>query len=170
MHGVTTFPSGNHLGQFSTNSCTKPSVFSIITFGITITWAMFPWKLSCHLRTNGCVFASQTKYAKRLLEKSRKVDCKTTSTYMDIELKLSSTFDSKPTSGSVYRQSVWSLIYLLATNTNVTNLSFAVRDISRFMTAPNTDDWARLLDDWKSTTAYVLRLGTGANIRWAINM
>jgi hypothetical protein len=44
-----------------------------------------------------CIFASQTKYAKGLLDKYRMADCKNSSTPMEKGLKLSAKVDSKST-------------------------------------------------------------------------
>ncbi|KAH9303948.1 hypothetical protein KI387_008352 [Taxus chinensis] len=84
------------------------------------------------------IFISQVKYATNLLQKFKMYDCNSSSTPMEVGLKLSAHDDSPPVDETLYRQLVGSLIYLTTTQPD---LCFAVSYLSRFLSKPKLIHW-----------------------------
>ncbi|KAH9291933.1 hypothetical protein KI387_042879, partial [Taxus chinensis] len=84
------------------------------------------------------IFISQVKYATNLLQKFKMYDCNSSSTPMEVGLKLSAHDDSPPVDETLYRQLVGSLIYLTTTRPD---LCFAVSYLSRFLSKPKLIHW-----------------------------
>ena len=77
-------------------------------------------------------------------------NCKPATTPMELGLKLSVQSSSPLVDETLFRQLVGNLIYLTATRPDI---SFAMSDISRFMSSPKVDHWI--------TTKSVLRYVRG---------
>eukprot|EP00253_Pinus_taeda_P018650 PITA_18650 len=125
-------------------------------------------------QTENNIFLSQSKYAKNLADRFRMQDCKPTTTPMEPELKLSTQSSSPIVDETLFRQLVGSLIYLTATQSDI---SFAVRGTPDYgllytrssdptLSGYTDSDWAGSVDDRKSTIGYVFSLGSGA-VTWA---
>eukprot|EP00253_Pinus_taeda_P024150 PITA_24150 len=110
-------------------------------------------------------FISQVKYVNEVLERFNMQESKATITPTVMGLKLSKEDNSKDFDPSLYKSIVGSLMYLTATRPDIMH---AVSLISRFMERPKEAhcDWARSVDDRKSTSGYVFHMGSGA-ISWA---
>jgi hypothetical protein len=79
------------------------------------------------------IFFSQTKYATKLLNKFGMEDCKPSLTPMEKKLKHSKFERGELVNSTKYRKLVGSLIYFKNT---LTNLSYSVSILSRFMQEP----------------------------------
>ncbi|KAH9314961.1 hypothetical protein KI387_023588, partial [Taxus chinensis] len=84
------------------------------------------------------IFISQVKYASNLLQKFQMYDCNSSSTPMEVGLKLSAHDDSPPVDEPLYRQLVGSLIYLTTTQPD---LCFAVSYLTWFLYKPKLIHW-----------------------------
>eukprot|EP00253_Pinus_taeda_P011002 PITA_11002 len=119
------------------------------------------------------IFISQEKYVNEVLGRFNMQDSKATVTPTVMGLKLSKEDSSKDFDPSLYKRIVGSLMYLIATRSDI---MFAVSLISRFMERPKEAHWQatkRILsdcvgsvDDRKITSGYVFHMGSGA-ISWA---
>eukprot|EP00253_Pinus_taeda_P019255 PITA_19255 len=119
------------------------------------------------------IFISQEKYVNEVLERFNMQESEVAITPTVMGLKLSKEDNNKDFDPSLYKSIVGSLMYLTATRLDIT---FAVSLISRFMERPKEahwqaekrilSDWARSVDDWKSTSGYVFHMGSRA-ISWA---
>ena len=104
----------------------------------------------------GEIFISQEKYADDILKKFNMSNCKSLSTPMAVNKKLSKYDESEKVDEKLYRSLVGSLIYL--TNTRP-DLVQAVSVVSRFMSEPNKTHFAvakRILRYVKGTKCYGL--------------
>ena len=85
---------------------------------------------------------SQAKYASDLLSRAGITDCKTASTHLEVNCRLTP-LDGTPLSDpTLYRQLVGSLIYLTVTRPDI---SYAVHLVSQFMAAPRTTHYSAVL-------------------------
>ncbi|KAJ7528383.1 hypothetical protein O6H91_15G001300 [Diphasiastrum complanatum] len=84
------------------------------------------------------VFLTQSKYARDLLYKFNMQDCKTLSTPMDVNMKLTAYDESKKVDSYLYKQLVGSLIYLTHTRPDI---SYVVGVVSQFMQNPSQAHW-----------------------------
>eukprot|EP00253_Pinus_taeda_P023781 PITA_23781 len=119
------------------------------------------------------IFISQVKYVNEVLEKFNMQESKAVITPTVTGLKLSKEDNNKGFDPSLYKSIVGNLMYLTATRLDIMH---AVSLISRFMEKPKEahcqaakrilSDWARSVDDQKSTSGYVFHMGSGA-ISWA---
>ncbi|KAK0591398.1 hypothetical protein LWI29_001105 [Acer saccharum] len=105
--------------------------------------------------TSRGLFLSQQKYVRELLAKSNMLGANSISTPLSTSDTLKLVDGSAPTDATQYRQVVGSLQYLSLTRPDD---SFAVNKLSQFM--------HRDLDDRRSTTAYIIFLGS-TPISWS---
>eukprot|EP00253_Pinus_taeda_P012469 PITA_12469 len=89
-------------------------------------------------RDTGQTFLTQGKYARNLLEKFSMDQCRTATTPLQQNLKLSSDDDTKEVDATMYRQLVGSLIYLTTTRPD---LAYSVSVLSQFMAKPLESHW-----------------------------
>ena len=81
-------------------------------------------------RNDSGVFLCQQKYAIDLLKKYGMLECKPTSTPMEVNMRLCSHEGKDLEDGTIYRQLVGSLIYLTLTRPDI---AYAVGVASRYM-------------------------------------
>ncbi|XP_028123663.1 uncharacterized protein LOC114320794 [Camellia sinensis] len=101
-------------------------------------------------------FLSHTKYASDLLTRAALTDCKTTSTSIDPQTRLTPLDGTLLSNATLYRQLVGNLIYFTVTRPD---LSYAVHIVSQYMLAsrtPHYDALLRILRYLKSTLFYGL--------------
>ncbi|XP_028086957.1 uncharacterized protein LOC114287713 [Camellia sinensis] len=87
-------------------------------------------------------FLSQAKYASNLLTRAALTDCKTVSTLIDPQTRLTPLDGTLLPDATLYQQLVGSLIYLTVTRPN---LSYVVHIVSQYMSAPHTPHYDALL-------------------------
>eukprot|EP00253_Pinus_taeda_P025107 PITA_25107 len=125
-------------------------------------------------KDSGQTFLTQGKYVGTLLEIFRMEQCKTATTPLQQNLKLSSDDGTKQVDATLYRQLVGSLIYLTTTRPD---LAYSVSVLSQFMSRPlyshwnaakcySDSDWAGNLDDRRSITGYAFSIGSRV-ISWS---
>ncbi|KAI5343806.1 hypothetical protein L3X38_011682 [Prunus dulcis] len=85
------------------------------------------------IQTENCIFINQKKYALTLLKKFGLKQCKPVSTPLVASEKLCKDDGSEPADENKYRQMVGSLLYLIATRTDI---MFAASLLARFMHCP----------------------------------
>ena len=87
-------------------------------------------------------YLSQDKYASNLLSKASLIDNKTTSSPLNLDVKLNA-IDGEPFSDTIlYRQLVGNLIYLTVPRPD---LAYVVHLVSQFMSAPRSTHYAVVL-------------------------
>ena len=80
-------------------------------------------------KKSGEVFLGQGKYAIKILQKFRMMDCKSMDTPMTTDIRKVRDSDSDPVDPSLYRQLIGSLMYLVNTRPDI---CFAVNTLSQF--------------------------------------
>ncbi|XP_028103205.1 uncharacterized protein LOC114302390 [Camellia sinensis] len=87
-------------------------------------------------------FLTQAKYTSDLLARARLSDCKTVTTPVDPQNRLTPLDDPLLSDATLYRQLVGSLVYLTVTRADI---AYAVHIVSQFMTAPRSPHYAALV-------------------------
>ncbi|CAL5380597.1 unnamed protein product [Camellia sinensis] len=87
-------------------------------------------------------FLSQAKYTSDLLTRAGLTDCKTTSTPLEPQSRLTPLDGTLLSDATLYRQLVGSLVYLTVTRPDI---AYAVHIVSQFMSAPRTPHYAALV-------------------------
>ncbi|KAM7489808.1 hypothetical protein LguiB_027292 [Lonicera macranthoides] len=109
-------------------------------------------------------YLSQVKYTSDVLARASLTDCKTASTPLDTNVRLTP-FDGTPLSdGTLYRQLVGSLIYLTATRPDI---AYVVHVVSQFMAAPRSthfDAVIRILRYLKGTVFHGLHYSSKSSL------
>ncbi|KAM7513703.1 hypothetical protein LguiA_003286 [Lonicera macranthoides] len=109
-------------------------------------------------------YLSQVKYTSDVLARAGLTDCKTASTPLDTNVRLTS-FDGTPLSdGTLYRQLVGSLVYLTVTRPDI---AYAVHVVSQFMAAPcstHFDAVIRILRYLKGTVFHGLHYSSKSSL------
>ncbi|KAE8673443.1 Detected protein of unknown function [Hibiscus syriacus] len=116
-------------------------------------------------RTHEGIFLCQQKYAKDLLKRFRMLECKSTSTPMELNVKMCAHEGKDLEDATMYRQLVGSLIYLTLTRPDI---SYAVGVMSRYMQnpkKPHLDAVRRILRYVKSTIDYGLLYNKGEDYK-----
>ncbi|KAE8669328.1 tir-nbs resistance protein [Hibiscus syriacus] len=116
-------------------------------------------------RTHEGIFLCQQKYAKDLLKRFGMLECKSTSTPMEPNIKMCAHEGKDLEDATMYRQLIGSLIYLTLTRPDI---SYAVGVMSREdckLVGYCDADYAGDHDTRRSTTGYVFKLGSGT-ISW----
>ena len=80
-------------------------------------------------------YLSQAKYASDLLARAGLTDCKTASTPVDPQIRLTPLDGTLLSDATLYRQLVGSLVYLTVT---CPDIAYAVHIVSQYMSAPRT--------------------------------
>ncbi|KAE8673149.1 hypothetical protein F3Y22_tig00111810pilonHSYRG00151 [Hibiscus syriacus] len=112
-------------------------------------------------RTHEGIFLCQQKYAKDLLKRFGMLECKSTSTPMEPNIKMCAHEGKDLEDATMYRQLVGSLIYLTLTRPDI---SYAVGEDCKLVGYCDAD-YAGDHDTRRSTTGYVFKLGSGT-ISW----
>jgi len=89
-------------------------------------------------KDSGQTFLTQGKYARSLLERFRMEQCRSVTTPLQQNLKLSSDDGTKQVDATMYRQLVDNLIYLTTTRLD---LAYSVSMLSQFMSKPLESHW-----------------------------
>ncbi|CAL9010097.1 unnamed protein product, partial [Prunus brigantina] len=108
------------------------------------------------LHQNGTLHINQLKYAHDLLQNANLLNSKPASTPLAAKVLLSVSDGALISNPTEYRELVGSLQYLTLTRPDI---SFAVNTVAQFM------NWAGCPDSRRSTTGYVITLGTNL-ISW----
>ncbi|CAL5387066.1 unnamed protein product [Camellia sinensis] len=87
-------------------------------------------------------YLSQAKYASDLLARAGLTDCKTASTPIDPQIRLTPLDGTLLSDATLYRQLVGSLVYLTVTRPDI---AYAVHIVSQYMSAPRTPHYTALL-------------------------
>ena len=87
-------------------------------------------------------YLSRAKYASDLLARAGLTDCKTTSTPVDPQIRLTPLDGTLLSDATLYRQLVGSLVYLTVTRPDI---AYAVHIVSQYMSAPRTPHYTALL-------------------------
>ncbi|KAI5342591.1 hypothetical protein L3X38_010466 [Prunus dulcis] len=118
------------------------------------------------LHRDGTLNINQLKYAHDLLQKANLLNSKPASTSVDAKVLRSVSGGALISNPTEYRELVGSLQYLTLT---CPDISFAVNTVAQFMTTRlstySDADWAGCPDSRRSTTGYVITLGTNL-ISW----
>ncbi|XP_021617899.1 uncharacterized mitochondrial protein AtMg00810-like [Manihot esculenta] len=110
------------------------------------------------------IFIFQRKYATNLLTKFNMLNCKTAPTLMNLNDKFQNDDGTQSADGNYFRSLVGGLISLIHSRPYTV---FAYAKTPEYKLYGFTDsDWARCLEDRKSTTGYVFSLGSGA-VTWS---
>ncbi|KAE8735856.1 Detected protein of unknown function [Hibiscus syriacus] len=116
-------------------------------------------------RTHEGIFLCQQKYAKDLLKRFGMLECKSTSTPMEPNVKMCAHEGKDLEDATMYRQLVDSLIYLTLTRPDI---SYAVGVMSRYMQnpkKPHLEEVRRILRYVKSTIDYGLLYKKGEDCK-----
>ncbi|XP_057463802.1 uncharacterized mitochondrial protein AtMg00810-like [Actinidia eriantha] len=109
---------------------------------------------------------TQTKYASDLLTRAGLSDCKTASTPLEANARLTSLDGDLLSVATLYRKLVGSLIYLTVTRPDIAH---AVHLVSQFMSAPRSTHYAvvlRILQYVKGTLFHGLHFSSDSLISW----
>eukprot|EP00253_Pinus_taeda_P023989 PITA_23989 len=94
----------------------------------------------------GEIFLGQGRYATEILNRFRMQDCRPMAIPMITNWKKIDALENKNVNPTLYRQLIWSLMYLVNTRPDI---CYAVNTLSQFMVEPKRAYWA--------TAKYVLR-------------
>eukprot|EP00253_Pinus_taeda_P034159 PITA_34159 len=114
-------------------------------------------------RDTGQTFLTQGKYVRNMLEKFGMDQCRSTTTPLQQNLKLSSDDGTTEVDATMYRQLVGNLIYLTTTRPD---LSYSIDTSNVTLAVFSDSDWVGNLDDRKSITGYAFSIGSRV-IAWS---
>ncbi|XP_028107693.1 uncharacterized protein LOC114306626 [Camellia sinensis] len=110
-------------------------------------------------------FLSQAKYTSDLLAHAGLIDCKTTSTPVDPQTRLTPLVDHLLSDDTLYCQLVGSLVYLMVTHPDIT---YVVHIVSQFMAdprSPHYDALVRILRYLKGTMFHGLHYSAHSSLQ-----